>query len=160
MNAHPIWVVNDFSLRAVAHKLSERRVLTLPLRIVVLNAELSAERRDGNGNNSAHCINCSTRWRTPYLATQPWMGILSKWFAGTGPFDLARVPVNGPYLTGVMASRSGGTSTAKVGTELLWFRSGLAGQWVELPNHRLKKRWTDLLRLFPALCPAVIRLRW
>ena len=56
MNAHPIWVVNDFSLRAVAHKLSERRVLTLPLRIVVLNAELSAERRDGNGNNSAHVL--------------------------------------------------------------------------------------------------------
>ena len=69
MNAHPIWVVNDFSLRAVAHKLSERRVLTLPLRIVVLNAELSAERRDGNGNNSDHFTNSSTRRRTPDMAT-------------------------------------------------------------------------------------------
>jgi hypothetical protein len=45
MNTHPIWVVNDFSLQAAAHKLSECRVLTLPLRIVVLNAELLSGRK-------------------------------------------------------------------------------------------------------------------
>jgi hypothetical protein len=34
--------------------------------------------------------------------------------------------VNGPYLTGVMTSRRGGASTAKVGTELVWFRSKIS----------------------------------
>ena len=85
----------------------------MTLEIAVLNAELSAEGRDGNvGNNFAHCISSSTRGRTPYLATQQWVGILSKRWPGTGPFDRARAPVNGPYLTGVMTSRRGGTSTA------------------------------------------------
>ena len=72
----------------------------------VLNAELSTERRDENvGNNSTHCINSSTRGRTPYLATQQWVGILSKRWPGTGPCDRGRAPVNGPYLTEVKASQ-------------------------------------------------------
>jgi hypothetical protein len=96
-------------------EVSENRVLTLPLQIVVLNAEISAERRDGNvGNNSAHRINSSTRGRTPYLAAQQWVGILSKQWLGTGPCDRGRAPVNGPYLTGLRASqRSAQLSFAK-----------------------------------------------
>ena len=31
---------------------------------------------------------------------------------------------------------------------------------VGLTNHRLKRRWTDLFRLFPALWQAATRLRW
>jgi hypothetical protein len=56
----------------------------LPLQIMVINAKISAERRDGNvGNNSAHCINSSARGRTPYMATQQRVGILSKqWHGG------------------------------------------------------------------------------
>ena len=83
--------------------------------IVVLNAEISAERRDGNvGNNSAHSISSSTRGRTPYLVTQQWVGILPEWWRGTGPSGRARAPVNGPYLTGVRASqRSAPHSFAK-----------------------------------------------
>jgi hypothetical protein len=68
----------------------------------VLNAELSAERRDGNvGYNSPHYISSCARGRTPFLATQQGLGILSKRWPGAGPSDRGRTPVNGPYLTGV-----------------------------------------------------------
>ena len=43
-------------------------LVCVTLQMAVLNAELSAERRDGNGNNSAHFTNSSTRGRTPCLA--------------------------------------------------------------------------------------------
>ena len=96
-------------------EVSESRVLTLTLQIVVLNAEISAERRDGNvGNNSAHCISSSACGRTPYLVTQQWVGIFSKRWHWTGPCGRGRAPVNGPYLTGVRASqRSAQHSLAK-----------------------------------------------
>ena len=81
-------------------------LVCVTLQMAVLNAELSAERRDGNGNNSAHYINSSTRWRTPYLALQQWVGILSNRWPGTGPADRASALFNGPYLTGVMAPQS------------------------------------------------------
>ena len=85
------------------------------LEIVVLNAELSAERSDGNvRNNFAHRINSHARGRIPCLATQQWVGILSKRRRGTHPSDRGRAPVGGPYLTGVRASqRSAGHSFAK-----------------------------------------------
>ena len=96
-------------------EVSERRVLTLPMQIMVINAKISAERRDGNvGNNSAHYINSSARGRTPYMATQQRVGILSKQWHGTGPSDRGRAPCNGPYLTAVRASqRSARHSFAK-----------------------------------------------
>jgi len=72
----------------------------------VVNAELSAEWKDGNvGNNSPHYIGSCARGRTPCLATQQGLGILSKQWHGTGPSDRGRAPVNGPYLTGVRASQ-------------------------------------------------------
>lgn len=74
------------------------------LQMSVLSAELSAERRDGNvGNYSAHCISSCARGRTPCLATQQGVGILSKRWQGTGPSDRGRAPVDGAYLTGMMA---------------------------------------------------------
>ena len=80
--------------------------MCVTLRMSVLNAELSAERRDENvGNNSAHCINSSISGRISCLATQQWMGILSKRWLGIGPCDRGSAPVNGPYLTGVKASQ-------------------------------------------------------
>ena len=83
-------------------------LMCVTLEMSLLNAELSAERRDENvGNNSTHCINSSTRGRTPDMATQQELGILSKRWSGTGPSDRGRAPVNGPYLTGVMASQRG-----------------------------------------------------
>jgi hypothetical protein len=74
-------------------------------RFVVLNAKISAERRDRNvGNNFAHRTNSSTRGCTPYMAAQQWVGILSKRWPGTGPSDRGGAPVSGPYLTEVRAS--------------------------------------------------------
>ena len=68
----------------------------------------------------------ATRGRIPCLATQQGVGILSKRWHGTGPFDRARAPVNGPYLTGVMASQRNaqhslamGHGPATVNTKLL-----------------------------------------
>jgi hypothetical protein len=88
--------------------------MCVTLGMSVLNAELSAERRDENvGNNSTHSINSSTCGRAPYLATQQWVGILSKQWPGTGPCDRGRAPVNWPYLTVVKAS------PAAVNTKLL-----------------------------------------
>ena len=76
------------------------------LQMSVLNAEVSAERRDENvGNNSPHCISSFARRRTPCLATQQGLGILSKQWHGTGPSDRGRAPFNRPYLTGVKASQ-------------------------------------------------------
>ena len=72
----------------------------------VVNAELSAEWKDGNvGNNSPHYIGSCARGRTPCLATQQGLGILSKQWHGTGPSDRGRAPFNRPYLTGVKASQ-------------------------------------------------------
>jgi hypothetical protein len=101
--------------------------MCVTLQMSVLNAELSAERRDENvGNNSAHYINSCARGRTPCLATQQGLGILSKQWPGTGPSDRGRAPVNGPYLTGVRASQRNAQhsfamrhSPATVNTKLL-----------------------------------------
>jgi hypothetical protein len=76
------------------------------LQMSVLNAELSAERRDENvGNNSPHHISSCARGRNPCLATQQGLGILSKQWFGAGPFDRGRAPFNGPHLTAVRASQ-------------------------------------------------------
>jgi len=70
----------------------------------VLNAVLSAERRDGNvGDNSAHCISSCASGRAPCLATQQGLGILSKQWLGAASCDRGSAPANGPYLTKVMA---------------------------------------------------------
>ena len=70
----------------------------------VLNAELSAERRDENvGNDSPRYISSCARGRNPCMATQQGLGILSKRWPGTGSFDRARAPFSRPYLTEVRA---------------------------------------------------------
>ena len=94
-------------------------LMCVTLQMSVLNAGLSAERRDGNvGNNSPYCINSSISGRTPYLATQQWVGILSKRWPGTGPSDRGCAPFSGPHMTAVMASK-GVHGPATVNTKLL-----------------------------------------
>jgi hypothetical protein len=93
--------------------------MCVTLQMSVLNAELSAERRDENvGNNSPHRISSCARGRTPHLATQQWVGILSKRWPGTGPSDRGRVPFSRPHLTGMTASK-GVHGPANVNTKLL-----------------------------------------
>ncbi len=82
--------------------------MSVILQMSVLNAELSAERRDENvGNNSSHYISSCARGRTPCLAAQQELGILSKRWHGTGPSDRGLAPVNGAYMTGARALTEG-----------------------------------------------------
>jgi len=48
-------------------------------------------------------ISSCARGRTPCLAAQQGLGILSKQWLGTGTCDGGRAPVNRPYVTGARA---------------------------------------------------------